>query len=208
MPSSPASRSEQIHAAGAAALERARDLSEAAAAAELDRLLAQPVGSTAELSLKTLFARPDLIASRADRLAVAAAEALTTRDNWRNVNAWSDLMIALPDADFRRVGPSFVDAMLARWTDASGRHFASLSNPLIYRLADLGPTALPLLERIYRGNGAIDAVASIVALCRLGAPAADFTEKISAKILGENQLRLRLRDARSHDPGVDAAGTR
>jgi hypothetical protein len=185
-PSTPASRSEQIRAAGSAALERARDLSEEAAAAELDRLLAHPIGSTAQLSLKTLSARPDLIASRADRLAVAAAEALTTRDNWRDVSAWSDLMVALPDADFGRVGPGFVDAMLARWTDASKRHFASLSNPLIYRLADLGPTALPLLERIYRDNNAVDRVASIVALCRMGAPAADLTEKISARILGEN----------------------
>jgi hypothetical protein len=185
-PSTPASRSAQIHAAGSAALERARDLDEEAAAAELDRLLAHPIGSTAQLSLNTLSARPDLIASRADRLALAAAEALTTRDNWRDVSAWSDLMVALPDADFRRVGPGFVDAMLARWTDASKRHFASLSDPLIYRLADLGPTALPLLERIYRDNNAVDRVASIVALCRLGAPAAAFTEKISKRILGDN----------------------
>lgn len=186
-PSSPASRSEQIYAAGAAALERAADLGEAAAAAELDRLLAHPVGSTAGLTLKILTARPDLMASRAERLAGAAAEALTTRENWRDVQIWSDMMAALADADFRRVGPSFVGAMLARWRDASGRHVAYLSNPLIYRLADLGPTALPLLERIYRDNGPIDRVASIVALCRLGAPAADLTEKISAKVFNDEQ---------------------
>jgi len=185
-PSGPASRSDQIHATGPAALERARDLNEAAAAAELDRLLAHPIGSTTELSLKSLSARPELIASRADRLALAAAEALTTRDNWRNVSAWSELMVALPDADFRRVGPGFVDATLARWTDASGRHFAALSDPLIYRLADLGPAALPLLERIYRSNSGVDRIASIVALCRLGAPAAELTEKISARLFGEN----------------------
>jgi hypothetical protein len=186
-PSSPASRSEQIYAAGSAALDRARNLGEAAAAAELDRLLADPVGPTAQLNLKILFARPDLIASRAERLAVAAAEALTTRENWRDGQAWSDLMVALVDADFRQVAPSFVGAMLARWTDAKGRHFASLSDPLIYRLGDLGPTALPLLERIYQDNNAIDRVASIVALCRLGAPAADLTEKISARVFSDNQ---------------------
>lgn len=196
-PSSPASRSEQIHAAGRAALERARNLGEAAAAAELDRLLAKPVGSTAQLILNTLSARPDLIASRAEPLAVAAAEALTTQENWREVQIWSDLMVALPDADFRQVGPSFVSAMLARWTDAKGRHFGSLSDPLIYRLADLGPTALPLLERIYQDNSAIDRLASIVALCRLGAPAADLTAKISAKVFNDehNSYELRMREA-------------
>ena len=177
-PSSPASLSEQIYAAGPAALERAQNLAEAAALAELDRLLAKPVGFIAPFTLRILSARPDLIASRAERLAVAAAEALTTRENWRDVQSWSDLMVALPDADFRRVGPSFVGAMLARWTDASGRHFASLSDPLIYRLADLGPAALPLLERI-------GGLASIIALCRLGAPAAELTEKIRPKVFND-----------------------
>jgi hypothetical protein len=184
-PSSPASRSEQIYAAGSAPLERAQNLGEAAAAAELDRLLAHPIGSTAKLSLNILSARPDLIASRAERLAVAAAEALTTRDNWHDVQTWSDLMVALADADFRQVGPSFVGAMLARWTDASGHHFASLSDRLIYRLADLGPAALPLLERIYQDNGALDGLASIIALCRLGAPAAELTEKIRANVFND-----------------------
>jgi hypothetical protein len=180
--SSPASRSDEIYAGGAAALERAQNLAEAAALAELDRLLAKPVGSIAPFTLSFLSARPDLLASRAERLAVAAAEALTTRENWRDVHAWSDLMVALPDADFRRVGPSFAGAMLARWTDASGRHFASLSHRLIYRLADLGPAALPLLERIYRDNAPLDGLASIIALCRLGAPAAELTEKIRANL--------------------------
>jgi hypothetical protein len=87
--------------------------------------------------------------------------------------------------------------MLARWTDAKGRHFGSLSDPLIYRLADLGPTALPLLERIYQDNSAIDRLASIVALCRLGAPAADLTAKISAKVFNDehNSYELRMREA-------------
>ena len=40
-------------------------------------------------------------------LAGVAAEGVTTRENWRDVRIWSDLMVALPDADFRRVGPSF-----------------------------------------------------------------------------------------------------
>lgn len=183
--SSPASRSEQIHAAGSAALERARNLAEATAAAELDRLLADPIGSTAQLNLNILSARPDLIASRAERLAVAAAEALTTRDNWRNAQTWSNLMLALPDADFRQVGPGFVGAVLARWTDASGRRFATLGERLIYRLADLGPAALPLLERIYQDSAPFDRLASVVALCRLGAPAADLTEKIRPSVFND-----------------------
>ncbi len=179
-PSSPASRSEQIYAAGSAALERAQNLGEADTAAELDRLLAHPVGSTAELRLNILSARPDLMASRAERLAVATAEAITTQDNWREAQTWSDFMLALPDADFRRVGPSFVSATLARWTEVSNSHYVFLGERLIYRLADLGPTALPLLERIYQGDTRHDSLASIVALCRLGTPAADLTEKISA----------------------------
>ncbi|SDO26620.1 hypothetical protein [Afipia sp. GAS231] len=184
-PSSPASRSEQIYAAGSAALERAQDLGEAAAAAELDRLLAHPLGSTAGLTLKILTARPDLIASRAERLAVAAAEALTTQPNSRDVQIWSDMMVALPDADFRRVAPSFVSAVLARWRDASGRHYASLGESLIYKLADLGPVALPLLERIYQDNGPFDRFVSVVALCRVGVPATDLTEKIRAGVFGD-----------------------
>jgi hypothetical protein len=177
-PSSPASRSDEIYTGGPAALERARNLAEAAALVELDRLLAKPVGSIAPFTLSILSARPDLIASRAERVAVAAAEALTTRENWRDVQSWSDLMVALTDADFRRVGPSFVGAMLARWTDASGGHFAALSDRLIYRLADLGPAALPLLERI-------GGLASIIALCRLGAPAAELTEKIRPNVFND-----------------------
>jgi hypothetical protein len=191
-PSSPASRSEQILAAGSAPLERAQNLGEAAAAAELDRLLAHPVGSTAQFTLNILSARPDLIAGRAERLAVAAAEALTTRDNGRNVQTWGDFMLALPDADFRQVGPSFVSAMLARWTEVSRSHYVFLGERLIYRLADLGATALPLLERIYQGDTRHDSLASIVALCRLGAPAADLTEKISASRFSN---RFEMREA-------------
>jgi hypothetical protein len=176
--SSPAARSDEIHAGGAAALERAQNLAEAAVLAELDRLLAKPVGSIAPFTLSFLSARSDLIASRAERLAVAAAEALTTRENWRDVQSWSDLMVALADADFRRVGPSFVGAVLARWTDASGRHFAYLGDRLIYRLADLGPATLPLLARI-------GGVARIIALCRLGAPAAELTEKIRPNVFND-----------------------
>jgi hypothetical protein len=176
--SSPASRSDEIYTGGPAALERAQNLAGAAALAELDRLLAKPVGSIAPFTLRILSASPDLIASRAERLAVAAAEAITTRENWRDVQSWSDLMVALADADFRRVGPGFVGAMLARWTDASGGHFASLSDRLIYRLADLGPAALPLLERI-------GGLASIIALCRLGAPAAELTEKFRANVFND-----------------------
>ena len=125
------------------------------------------------------------MAGRAERLAVAAAEALTTPENWRDMQTWGDLMVALAETDFRRVGSSFVGAMLARWTDASGRHFPSLGSNLIYRLADLGPAALPLLERVYRDNAALDGLASIVALCRLGAPAAELTEKISASVFND-----------------------
>jgi hypothetical protein len=184
-PSSPAARSEQIYAAGSAALERAQDLGEAAAAAELDRLLAHPLGSTAGLTLKILTAKPDLMASRAEGLAIAAAEALTTRESWRDGQIWSDMLVALADADFRRVGPSFVSAVLARWRDASGRHYASLGEPLIYRLADLGPVALPLLERIYKDNAPFDRLVSVVALCRVGVPAAGLTEKIRASVFGD-----------------------
>ena len=111
-------------------------------------------------------------------------------------------MVALPDADFRRVGPSFAGAVLARWTDASGDHFASLSDPLIYRLADLGPAALPLLERIYHDNAPLGSLASIIALCRLGAPAAELTEKISAIVFNDGHqgtydlgMRLEMREA-------------
>jgi hypothetical protein len=57
-------------------------------------------------------------------------------------------MLALSLADFARVGPRFVDAVLARLTDASGRHDAALGERLTRRLVDLGPTAQPLLERI------------------------------------------------------------
>jgi hypothetical protein len=187
-PSSPASRSEQIYALGSAPLERAQNLGEAAAAAELDRLLANPTGSTAQLTLNILSARPYLIAGRTERLGVAAAEALITRGNWRDMQSWSGLMVALPEADFRQVGPSFVGAMLAQWTDASERRTAAISDRLIYRLADLGPTALPLLERIYQDQGAINRVASVVALCRLGAPAADLTERIGASLFIDRSL--------------------
>ena len=186
-PSSPASRSEQILAAGSAPLERAQNLGEAAAAAELDRLLAHPVGSPAQFILNILSARPDLIASRAEPLAVAAAEAFTTKGNGRNVQTWSDFMLALPDADFRKVGPSFVSAVLARWTVVSRSHYVFLGERLIYRLADLGPAALPLLERIYQQDTRNDSLAGIVALCRMGAPAADLTEKISASEFSNNE---------------------
>jgi hypothetical protein len=190
-PASRASRLEQIRAASPAALERARDLDEAAAAAELDRLLAHPIGSTAELNLNVLSARPDLMASRAERLAAAAAEALTTRDNWRDNQTWSVLMVALPDAEFRRVGPDFVAAVLERWITQSRRSSVHLGERLIYRLADLGPAALPLLERIYQYNASFDRLASVVTLCRLGAPGllgasvANVTEKIREQVFGD-----------------------
>jgi hypothetical protein len=45
-------------------------------------------------------------------------------------------------------------------------------------LADLGPAALPLLERI-------GGLASIIALCRLGAPAAELTEKIRPNVFND-----------------------
>src|SRR5207302_6578315 len=62
-----------------------------------------------------------------------------------------------------------------------------LGERLIYRLADLGPAALPLLERIYQQDTRNDSLAGIVALCRMGAPAADLTEKISASEFSNNE---------------------
>ena len=186
-PSSPGSRSAQIHGADPAALERAQNAAEAAAVAEFDRLLAHPVGSTAQLPMKILAARPDLIASRTERLAVAAAEALTTRDNGLDAHTWSDLMLALSDAEFRQVGPGFVDAVLTRWTKVSRSHYVYLGERLVYRLADLGPAALPLLERIYQADTRLESLAAIVALCRIGAPAADLTEKISPSQFSESR---------------------
>jgi len=121
-----------------AALERARDLDEAAAAAELDRLRLPSDRLHAQLNLNVLSARPDLMASRAERLAVAAAEALTTRDNWRDNQTWSALIIALPDADFRRVGRVCRCGARALETVESGRTSVHLGERLIYKIGRSG----------------------------------------------------------------------
>ncbi len=170
---------------------------ETAAVANLDRLLADPTLRATVHDLAGLAERPDLLAPRADAMLRAMSAALTygkgRSETARNLQR---LLAHLPDAPFTRIGPALLLALDAGRPVQSdvGRRSVSeeTDGTLLRRLGDLGPPALPTLDRLIFSSPGRPPVDAVLGLCRLGAPAAGMAERL-AQHVRETEPRSDLR---------------
>jgi hypothetical protein len=116
------------------------------------------------------------LTSHADQLGPRAEELADDLDQLQADSARVDIaqiIAALPDADFARIGPRVMVA-----ADQSNGETLDHATTLLARLGDLGPSATPTLLEHIRPPGA---AAAMIGLCRIGAPAAgDAAEAIVA----------------------------
>jgi len=137
--------------------------------ANIDAMIADPVARGAEWQVGVLQNHPDELAARADaimtgieRAAMAGrAKRYQGRDSGRIL---AGLIVHLTRDRFVMFGPR----LLAAYAAAGDDHWLWEAEPLLRRLGDLGPAALPYLLNRRASSASING-AGIEGLCRVGA---------------------------------------
>ncbi len=156
--------------------------------AKLDSFLAGQTVSIAYRDVEVLRPRPDLLAPRADAMAEALRRTLDTASGHpaftEGLGIVQELLAALGAKDFARVGGKVLDAFVA----VPNLRLQMIADNLTFRLGDLGPVALPALQRIFAVQAAYRP-GGIVGLCRLGAPAAGSADRVAAIMNEKKKVR-------------------
>lgn len=183
-----------------AALDTRLAQHERAALANLDLLLADPKLHATVHHLAGLEDRPDQLAARADAMVTAMAAALAhgkgSSESARNLQR---LIAALPGSTFIRVGPSLVQRIdqgkPAEQPGARRQTSERIDGKLAIRLGDLGPTALPLLERLAFQPKSDSSAEAILGLCRMTSPPANLAPRLAEHALASTNPRSEIRAA-------------
>jgi hypothetical protein len=151
----------QRGAAGALAAARsANDDEFRESLALLPRLVSDPTLSTPPGFFWSLTSHADQLGPHADELADDLEHLKGASDSIRGNLAL--VVAALPDEDFARVGPRALEAL----RDGEALDHAE---PMLVRLGDLGPSAIPVLLQHMHPSATASAM---LGLCRIGQPAA------------------------------------
>lgn len=145
----------------------------AADLADLDRVTVEPAAKIDAIPFRVLSQRPDALVPRAEQVMQALEAAAraspekryAAQDNGRNLGA---LLAALPAPQFEGLGPR----ILSLYSAAGSEHWLWKTEPLLRRLGDLGPAAIPFAIRPRASAPNLDRT-GIEALCRIGPPARD-----------------------------------
>jgi hypothetical protein len=145
------------------------------ALANLDRVIADPASGVTRPDVAGLGERPDLLAPRADAMIATLARALDGGAKTRGEGLVLESMLAaLDDETFRRVG----DSILAVFAARPDLDPDAVERTLPTRLGDLGPAALPVLERLAFAPRR-PREGPFFGICRVGAPAAYLAERVA-----------------------------
>ena len=191
-------RREQLAASDTTALDSLLQRHEGMALANLDRLLADPKLRATVHDLAGLSERPHLLAPRADTMLVAMSAALAhNKGDSETARNLQRLIAALPAADFARVAPELLRRLDAGRPVVSPKERTQrpeqIDGTLASRLADVGPLALPLLERIAlepRGNSASYA---IIGLCRMAPAPTAIASRLAEQIITARSISDEIR---------------
>ncbi len=182
-------RVSEVEGAGTPTLDRVIGRSQDAALGNLDRIIASPSVRATVHDLKGLAERPEVLASRAERM-VAAMRTALVESNGQSETARNlqRLIAALPADDFERAGDAILAALDAgRPQQRSGKRpiRENIDEALLTRLSDLGTRGLPILERVV-STSRTPPSAALLGLCRVGSPArdtvVDFARKLTAPV--------------------------
>ncbi len=153
--------------------------------ANVDAMIADPVAKVTEWQVGVLANRPDVLASRADAVmtGIERAAAITGRSRYperESGRILAGLAAGLPHDSFIALGPR----LLSVYAGADDKHWLWEAEPLLRRLGDLGPDALPYLVNPRALLPSVDG-AGIEGLCRVGSPARAVAEPILLAMWGK-----------------------
>jgi len=146
----------------------------------LDRLIANPTRNVTLHDLNGLTERLDTLGERAEGMSEALVKTLDAGLRSRESSLNLQRMIAaLKPQDFSRIGWQ----LLAEFEKRPGLHRKMFSDELLMRFGDLGPIAIPLLDRLAFSEGNTESAAAILGLCRIGKPAGKLSDKVAAVLM-------------------------
>ena len=176
-------RRDELIVTDAAALDRLVIRHTEATLANLDRLIQNPQLRVTVHDLAGLIERPDLLAPRVDGMLTAMSAGLAhgkgRSESARNLQR---LLAVLPEAEFKRIAPDLVrrldEGRPTPQNNARANEGEWIDERLLMRLGDVGPVALPLLERLsFAARGDSKAYA-VLGLCRMGKDAAGLAPRL------------------------------
>ncbi|MGL4323777.1 MAG: hypothetical protein ACRCTD_07015 [Beijerinckiaceae bacterium] len=191
----PSSRRDALTAIPGVGLQDTVSRREDTSLTNLDRAIADTSMRITVHDFAGLTQNTALLVSRADGLVSGLRNRLAAQHPIaEGIKNFGNLIAALPDAEFKRRAPEVL-------TILQGAREINLDNMAInlaYRLADLGPAALPLLERYAFEKPVRWAGSPYFALCRLGAPAAHHAERIAQTLYANGPSYTTQRKSESH----------
>jgi hypothetical protein len=141
--------------------------------AAIDGMIADP-RAKADWQVGVVSNRPEALLSRADGIMTgierAAVAATVSKSGHASANGHTlaGLLARLPRGKFVEFGPR----ILAVYAQANDKHWLWRAEPLLRRLGDLGPDALPYLLKPQASIGSVNN-AGVEGLCRIGAAGRD-----------------------------------
>lgn len=142
----------------------------------LDEVIADPKRRITIHDVKGLAERPALLQGRSPAMVEAMGRALANgRASYETARVLQHILAHLPGADFDAIGP----ALLAVLAPRPSLNDDTVARPLASRLGQLGPSAVPLLERMTFARPKRPFAAAILGLCRAGPQAAPLAERIA-----------------------------
>ena len=146
--------------------------------AKVDAMIADPIAKVTEWQVGVLANHPEALASRADAImtGIERAAAITARFRYsarESGRILARLAADLPHDSFIALGPR----LLSVYADADDKHWLWEAEPLLRRLGDLGPGALPYLVNPRAFLPSVNR-AGVEGLCRVGSPGRAVAEPI------------------------------
>lgn len=137
---------------------------------KLDAMTANPFALVTEWQVGVVASHPDALAPRADAIMTGIERAATAgRSSYpaeESGRILAGLVAGLPHDSFMAFGPR----ILSVYAGADEKHWLWRAEPLLRRLGELGPDALPYLINAKALLPSVDG-AGIEGLCRIGSPA-------------------------------------
>ena len=192
---SPTSRRDALTVISGVSLQDTVSRREDTSLTNLDRAIADASMRITVHDFAGLTQNTALLVSRADGLVSGLRNRLAAQHPIaEGIKNFGNLIAALPDAEFKRRAPE----VIAILQSAREINLDNMAINLAYRLADLGPAALPLLERYAFEKPVRWAGSPYFALCRLGAPAAHHAERIAQTLYANGPSYTTRRKSESH----------
>lgn len=174
-PSPPSERREKIDARPLPGLQRAVADRTRLSLETLDAVIADPTRRITVHDIPGLREKPELIGSRTSELVTAIGRALDNgRSTYETARVLQGPLAALPEEEFRSLGGTLLDMFGNRAKVPEDM----VEMNLAARLGNLGPEALPLLERLIFDEPARPNIPAIYGACRVGAAASTLAERL------------------------------